>query len=43
MDDKFRWLARFVLDEEQIDGLLEMVWHFEDVPSVGELTDLVSG
>jgi hypothetical protein len=43
MEEKFRWLAQFVLDDEQIDGLLEMVWHFEDVPSVARLTDLVSG
>jgi 2-methylcitrate dehydratase PrpD len=43
MEEKFRWLAQFVLDDEQIDGLLEMVWHFEDVPSVARLTDMVSG
>jgi 2-methylcitrate dehydratase PrpD len=43
MEEKFRWLAQFVLDDEQIDGLLEMVWHFEDVPSVAQLTDTVSG
>jgi 2-methylcitrate dehydratase PrpD len=43
MEEKFRWLARFVLDDEQIDGLLEMVWHLEDVPSVAQLTDMVSG
>jgi 2-methylcitrate dehydratase PrpD len=43
MEDKFRWLARFVLDDERIDHLLEMLWHFEDVPSVSQLTDLVSG
>ena len=43
MEDKFRWLVRHVLDEKRIDQLLDMVWHFEDVPRVRELTALVSG
>ena len=41
MEDKFRWLVGSVLDEEQIDRLLAMVWRFEDVSSVRELTALV--
>ena len=43
MEDKFRWLVRHVLDDKCIDHLLDMVWHFEDVPRVRELTALVSG
>jgi 2-methylcitrate dehydratase PrpD len=43
MEDKFRWLARFVLDDRRIDGLLEMAWHFEDAPTVTQLTDLLRG
>jgi 2-methylcitrate dehydratase PrpD len=43
MDDKFRWLARFVLEDEQIDDLLEMAWHFDDVPDVRQLTNRVRG
>jgi 2-methylcitrate dehydratase PrpD len=41
MEEKFRWLARFVLDEERIDRLLEMAWRFEGVSTVRQLTDLV--
>jgi 2-methylcitrate dehydratase PrpD len=43
MEEKFRWLARFVLDDERIDALLDMAWGLEDVDSVRRLTDLVSG
>lgn len=43
MEEKFRWLTRFVLDDKQIDRLVEMVRHVEDLSSVRELTDLVSG
>ncbi len=39
--DKFRWLARYVLDDERIDRLLEMAWRFEEVSTVRQLTDLV--
>ena len=43
IEDKFRWLVRHVLDDKRIDHLLHMVWHFEDVPRVSELTALVTG
>jgi hypothetical protein len=42
LEKKFRWLTSFVLDEKRIDSLLEMLWHFEAVPDVGEFTSLVS-
>ncbi|MGD8244259.1 MAG: hypothetical protein PVG25_09650 [Anaerolineae bacterium] len=43
MGDELRWLARFVPHDGQIDRLLEMVWHVDDVPSVRQLTGLLSG
>ena len=43
MDEKFRWLVGFVLDDERTDALLEMTWGLENVESVRRLTDLVSG
>jgi hypothetical protein len=41
MEQKFRWLTEYVLDDERIDALLEMTWRFEDLSSVRQLTDLV--
>jgi len=41
MEDKFRWLVRYVLEDGCIDRLLEMAWHFEDVADVAALTELV--
>jgi len=38
MEDKFRWLAGYVLDDARIDTLADMAWHFEDVPDVRDLT-----
>ena len=43
IDEKFRWLTRPVLDEERIDRLLDIAWHFEDVSNVRRLTDVLSG
>ncbi len=34
MSEKFRWLASFVLDHDQVEGLLQILWHFEDISSV---------
>lgn len=39
MEEKFRWLTGYVLDEARIDGLLDMLWRFEDVPTVREFTN----
>ena len=41
MEEKFRWLAGYVLDETLVDTVLDMLWHFEDVDSVHELTRLL--
>jgi hypothetical protein len=42
MEDKFRWLVRFVLDDERIDRLLDILWCLEDLSSVRQLTQLVN-
>ena len=42
LEDKFRWLARHVLEEARVDAVVDMVWHFEDVPNVRELTCLLA-
>lgn len=41
LERKFRWLTGYVLEQDRIDRLLEMLWHFEEVPDVGELTALL--
>jgi len=38
VEAKFRWLTRQVLEETAIKGLIDMTWHFEQVPDVRELT-----
>ena len=42
LEEKFRWLARHALDEARIDALVEMVWHFEEISRVEELTSLLA-
>jgi 2-methylcitrate dehydratase PrpD len=42
IEEKFRWLAAYVLDEPRIDTLVDMLWHFEDVVSVRELTQILA-
>jgi hypothetical protein len=37
MAEKFRWVTGFVLDEVRIDALLDMLWRFEELPSVRTL------
>ena len=41
LEAKFRWLTGYVLEQDRTDRLLEMLWHFEAVPDVGELTSLL--
>lgn len=41
LERKFRWLTKDVLDRSQVDQLVEMVWHFEQVPNVRELTEII--
>jgi 2-methylcitrate dehydratase PrpD len=42
LEDKFRWLSEHVLDGACIDELVDMVWHFEQMPDVHELTRLLA-
>ena len=37
MEEKFRWMAGFVLDDQRIETLAAMLWRFEQVPSVREV------
>jgi 2-methylcitrate dehydratase PrpD len=41
LEEKFRWLTGYVLSEKRIEGLLEMLWHFDDVEDVRELTSFL--
>jgi 2-methylcitrate dehydratase PrpD len=41
LQDKFRWLAGHVLDEERIDALIELIAHLEQVGNVRTLTALM--
>ncbi len=38
MEAKFRWLAGQVLNESKAAALAGMLWHMQEVPDVGELT-----
>ncbi len=42
LEDKFRWLARPVLDEPRIDALIDMVRHLENIDNVRQLTQLLA-
>jgi hypothetical protein len=41
LEQKFRWLTGYVLEEDQIDPLLKMLWRFDAVQDVRELTSLL--
>jgi 2-methylcitrate dehydratase PrpD len=41
LEKKFRWLTSFVVSRNRIDALLEMLWHFDAVQDVRELTSLL--
>ena len=41
LEQKFRWLTGYVLEEDQIDPLLKMLWRFDAVKDVRELTSLL--
>ena len=38
IEEKFRWLAGLVLDQSRLEGLVDMLWHFEQVQQVHQLT-----
>jgi 2-methylcitrate dehydratase PrpD len=42
VEEKFRWLVGHVLEEDRLELLVDMVWHFEGVDDVHELTRLVA-
>jgi len=41
LEQKFRRLTRYVLEEDRIDPLLEMLWHFDELQDVGEFVALL--
>jgi hypothetical protein len=41
LEEKFRWLAEPVLERGQVDAVIDMVWHLEDVQDSGELVALL--
>jgi len=41
LEQKFRRLTRYVLEENRIDPLLEMLWHFDELQDVGEFVALL--
>jgi 2-methylcitrate dehydratase PrpD len=42
IEEKFRWLTKHVLEKSRINKVVEMVWHFEQVRSVRELTQMLA-
>ncbi len=42
MEDKFRLLAGFVLDEGRIDQLIDMIWRFEKIEDLSEFINLLT-
>jgi len=42
IEEKFRWLAADILDQERTDAVVNLAWGFEDVSDVRELTDVVA-
>lgn len=41
LEQKFRWLTGYVLEQDQIDSLLKMLWRFDEVQEVSELTSFL--
>jgi 2-methylcitrate dehydratase PrpD len=42
VEEKFRWLMRYALDEARTDELVDIVWHFEEISDVRKLTQVVA-
>ena len=42
LEEKFRWLTGYVLDEDRIDALIEMLRAFENVSDVRKLIELLT-
>lgn len=43
MEDKFRWLTEPVVGVTLTDTLIEMVWRFDGIENVRELTEIIFG
>jgi len=43
MADKFRWLANFVLNARTVDETMDLLFHFEELPNVRQLTEKLLG
>jgi hypothetical protein len=43
MADKFRWLADSVLEESTVDEMLDLLFHFEELSNVRQLTQKLIG
>jgi 2-methylcitrate dehydratase PrpD len=43
MADKFRWLANHVLDAQSVESTLDMLFHFDTLSTVRQLTGQLSG
>jgi hypothetical protein len=41
MDEKLRWMLRFVLDEARIDALSDCVWRFDELACAAEVIELL--
>jgi 2-methylcitrate dehydratase PrpD len=41
LEEKFRWLTSFVIDGNRINDLLDMLWNFDALRNVNELTSLL--
>jgi hypothetical protein len=41
LEAKFRWITGYVLDDERIERLVPMVWEFDSLSSVKELTQVL--
>jgi 2-methylcitrate dehydratase PrpD len=41
LEEKFRWLTGYVLDQERIDQLVEMLWKFETLQDMSGLVSLL--
>jgi len=43
MADKFRWLANYVLDERTVEETIDLLFHFEELSNVQQLTHKLFG
>ncbi len=41
LEEKFRWVTGYVLDEARVDAIVESAWELENLESVKQLTQLL--